>query len=160
MRQRKGQATVEFALALPFLVFFLMVFIYLGLFLMDYMNMTTMAREAARAASLVEIQNPSSYKSDSDRRKAIQAAYKKLGENYVEIYTQNAPLVFYRVTAVNLQLKTVVNASDGVEAKMELQPKKDQDLQFVLDIVKAVLPKQVERTAVMRREDVWRDKNL
>lgn len=160
MRRGKGQATVEFALALPFLVFFLMVFIYLGLFLMDYMNMTTMAREAARAASLVEIQNPSAYENDSKRRKAIQAAYKKIGENYVEIYKQNAPLVFYRVKAIDFQLKTVVKPSDGVEAKMELQPKKDQDLQFVLDIVKAVLPKQVERTAVMRREDVWRDKNL
>ena len=52
LKNRYGQAIVEFALALPLLLFFLLSFIYMSLVLHDYLAMSELTREIARQESV------------------------------------------------------------------------------------------------------------
>lgn len=52
MRFQKGQSVVEFALILPFFVFFLFGIIYFGMGFADYVALNDIARSSARAASI------------------------------------------------------------------------------------------------------------
>ena len=52
MRRQKGQAIVEFALVFPLLLFLLWGLIYTGLLYRDYLNLSNLARDSARAASI------------------------------------------------------------------------------------------------------------
>lgn len=58
MRRQKGQAVVEFALVLPFFLLLVLGIIFAGLLYSDYLTLSNLARESARAAS---IQGESSY---------------------------------------------------------------------------------------------------
>lgn len=58
MRRQKGQAVVEFALVLPFFLMLCFGIIFAGLLYSDYLTLSNLARESARAAS---IEGPSSY---------------------------------------------------------------------------------------------------
>ena len=52
MRKQKGQAVVEFALVLPIFLFFVWGIIYFGMLYADYLTLSNLARESARAASI------------------------------------------------------------------------------------------------------------
>ena len=50
--RQKGQATVEFALVVPILIFIFLSIIYIGILFMDYIQFSNAARDAARDISL------------------------------------------------------------------------------------------------------------
>ena len=52
MRKQKGQAVVEFALVLPLFFMFFWGIVYTGLLYSDYLTLSNLARESARAASI------------------------------------------------------------------------------------------------------------
>lgn len=52
MRKEKGQAVVEFALVLPFFLMLCFGIIFAGLLFSDYLTLSNLARESARAASI------------------------------------------------------------------------------------------------------------
>ncbi len=52
MRKQRGQAVVEFALVLPFFLMLCFGIIFGGLLFSDYMTLSNLARESARAASI------------------------------------------------------------------------------------------------------------
>ena len=49
--RRRGQATVEFVLLLPFFAMVLFATIYIGMFVLDYVTLDNQALESARAAA-------------------------------------------------------------------------------------------------------------
>lgn len=54
MRFQKGQSIVEFTLLLPLFLFFIFAIIYFSMIFFDYMTLSTIARNSAREASVVE----------------------------------------------------------------------------------------------------------
>lgn len=50
---QKGQAIVEFALVLPFLILFIIGLMYFGLMFSNYVSMNNIAREVARSAAML-----------------------------------------------------------------------------------------------------------
>ncbi len=52
MKKQQGQAIVEFALVLPFILFFVFAVIYSGLLFADYMTLSNVARASAREAAI------------------------------------------------------------------------------------------------------------
>ena len=52
MRKQRGQAIVEFALVLPFFLMLCFGIIFAGLLFSDYLTLSNLARESARAASI------------------------------------------------------------------------------------------------------------
>ena len=67
MRFQKGQSVVEFALILPFFIFFLFGIIYFGMGFADYVALNDIARGSARAASISTDKAP--YESIKDEYK-------------------------------------------------------------------------------------------
>lgn len=67
MRFQKGQSIVEFALILPFFIFFLFGIIYFGMGFADYVALNDIARGSARAASISTDKAP--YESIKDEYK-------------------------------------------------------------------------------------------
>lgn len=51
-KRQKGQATVEFALVIPILIYLFVSIIYIGITFMDYIQYSNAARDAARDISL------------------------------------------------------------------------------------------------------------
>lgn len=70
----KGQATVEIALVLPILIFFLLFIIHVGVIVRQHMLVSHASREAARVLSV-----------ENNRSKAIEAVSKSLDNAQVEI---------------------------------------------------------------------------
>ncbi len=70
-----GQATVELALVLPVIVFFLLLIIHVGIIVRQHMLVTHASREAARVLSV-----------DNSRKDAIEVAKKNLPNAKVEIF--------------------------------------------------------------------------
>lgn len=52
MKKQKGQAVVEFALVLPFFLMLCFGILFAGLLFSDYLTLSNLARESARAASI------------------------------------------------------------------------------------------------------------
>ena len=52
MRRQKGQAVVEFALVLPFFLMLVFGIMFVGLLYSDYLTLSNLARESARAAAI------------------------------------------------------------------------------------------------------------
>jgi Flp pilus assembly pilin Flp len=73
-RDEAGQATVEFALLLPLIVFAALALIQVGLLVRDYVGVQHAAREAARAASV-----------DPDPGGAARAAHRTLPGARVQV---------------------------------------------------------------------------
>jgi Flp pilus assembly protein TadG len=75
----RGQATVEFAFVLPFLILGLMAIVQTGLVVRDQLGVVHAAREAARAASV-----------DPDPSRAVRAARRTLPGADVHVGTRPA----------------------------------------------------------------------
>ena len=54
MKFQKGQSIVEFTLILPLFLLFLFGIVYFSMIFLDYMNLSTVARNSARDAAVVE----------------------------------------------------------------------------------------------------------
>lgn len=54
MRFQKGQSIVEFTLLLPLFLLFIFAIVYFSMIFLDYMTLSTVARNSAREASVVE----------------------------------------------------------------------------------------------------------
>ena len=78
--RERGQATVEFALVLPLIVFALLAIVQVGLVVRDQVAVVHAAREAARAASV-----------DRDPRSATRAARRVLAR--AEVHVGSRPVV-------------------------------------------------------------------
>lgn len=52
MKKQKGQAVLEFALVLPFFLMLCFGILFAGLLFSDYLTLSNLARESARAASI------------------------------------------------------------------------------------------------------------
>jgi Flp pilus assembly protein TadG len=73
-RGESGQATVEFALILPLVIFAALAIIQVGLVVRDHLAVVHAAREAVRAASV-----------DSDPSSAVHAAHRTLPHADVDV---------------------------------------------------------------------------
>ena len=74
VRGETGQATVEFALILPLVIFAALAIIQVGLLVRDHLAVVHAAREAVRAASV-----------DADPSTAVHAAHRTLPHAEVEV---------------------------------------------------------------------------
>jgi Flp pilus assembly pilin Flp len=73
-REESGQATVEFALILPLVIFAALAIIQVGLLVRDHLAVVHAAREAVRAASV-----------DPDPSSAVHAAHETLPHAEVDV---------------------------------------------------------------------------
>ncbi len=107
MKRQKGQAIVEFALVLPLFFMFLWGIIYTGLLYRDYLTLSNLARESARAAS---IQGPTYYES-------IRTTNKNQVQNFMtKLYTWNGDSDSFKIEnygsdSVKVILKAQLNTS-------------------------------------------------
>ena len=77
MRRQKGQAIVEFALVLPLFFLFFWGMVYTGLLYKDYLTLSNIARESARAVSIQGMENS----------EAIRYEYAQRGTLSTNLYT-------------------------------------------------------------------------
>ncbi len=73
---QKGQALVEFAFVLPFLILFMIGLMYFGMMFSNYVAMNNFAREVARTAAMME-----------------DTKYDSIRKSYVKIYDDSHPSV-------------------------------------------------------------------
>ncbi len=117
MNKQRGQAVVEFAFVVPFLIFLFLALVYGGFLFMDYIQYNNAARAIARAAAF-EAANFEEGKNFEDSDKAKFAAEKF-----------NPLTSLYTAKISDLQI-----SSDGstVSVKIELERNKDLTLFHIL----------------------------
>lgn len=118
-KMKKGQATVEFALLLPIMIFLILFIVELGMMLNSYLKIANASREAARLIAVgrsevdaqTAIYTMTSGLKSSDLVKSITPAVPKKGDEVTVIITYKyTPLtgIFSAVWPNELSTKTVM----------------------------------------------------
>lgn len=138
MNQQRGQATVEFALVIPILIYLFVSIMYIGITFMDYIQYSNAARDAARDISL----QAGTTSDAAGLRKNLAA----------QINSQNAEVLErYAVKLTNLYTPTwsaIFLDSFGEEVPAE----KASDVQISISLKRDALPSALENLNVLPRE--------
>lgn len=150
VKREKGQSLVEFAFTLPFLVMFLMCILYVGMLITDYMSVTSMAREVARSAAVVDLKGKKTYEE-------LGKAYGEVGANYSKFYESKSSLLMYRLEDIAIDQESVdphKKGNDAVRASVTVKIKDERDTNFfIFKSLRLVFPEELKSSTVMRRED-------
>ena len=93
MKKNKGQSLVEFALILPLFLFLVFAIIYCGMLFHDYSSLSSIARSAAREASIM-----------TEVPVAPETHYTGV-ENFYLSQSQNTLTTLYKTQKVNVEHK-------------------------------------------------------
>ena len=138
IKRQRGQATVEFALVIPILIYLFVSILYIGITFMDYIQYSNAARDAARDISL-----QAGTSSDAATLRKNLAS---------QINSQDSDtLDRYAVSLTNLYSPTwsaTFLDSDGDEVSAE----KASDIQITIALKRDALPTALENLNVLPKE--------
>lgn len=151
MRFQKGQVLVEFALILPLFLLFIFSIIYFSMIFLDYMTLSTVARNSAREASVA---NSTEYADD----------YKAIRDHY---QTQSLPIDIYnwdptKTSDFKIEYQAPKDQSEHGNVLVTLHADFNKDGSWLANIVNTLSDnKNTEKlnldiTCTMYSEDNWK----
>ncbi|AJQ26833.1 TadE/TadG family type IV pilus assembly protein [Pelosinus fermentans] len=131
LRNKRGQAMVEFAIIIPFFIFMMYGFSYLGMFFHDYLTLNEMTRDITRQAS-------------------VGISLDKIKESYsnktflTSVYTFDSDAIEMTIASENEK-----DTSDGQNVTVKLTAWLNMESGFW----KSIFPEKISSSLTMRKEE-------
>lgn len=139
MNNQRGQATIEFAFIVPFVIFIILTGIYAGILFMDYIQYNNAARAIARDVALDR-----NYKTETANETVVNNFRTKYFNPLTSLYTATLETPVKDETNSQVKVTIILTMPDenylGLFRYMGFPPKELKHINYVMPIEKVDAP--------------------
>lgn len=133
----RGQAVVEFALVMPFLLLFIFGIAYMGFLFSDYLTLSNLARSSAREASITAQQV---YGNGKDTG-SIQQSYNTVQKKYAKLAAETQHM--YEVSSADYKIRPVMENGQVHDVRVTIHATIKED-NSAIRAIKNLIPASIQ----------------